>query len=158
MRLRTLFALFLTLFLITGNEIAAAKLKENQKIAVYPKQCQHGLKYGPGKKFAVYVFCDDAVGTTIGIINTKPGVCADVVGPTREQEQVWRHEIRFWQEESWARDVDYIEWSQDGLKLTVYTGYICGTNKKYVLDLLHRKVESETKSPGHVWSFEKKGK
>jgi hypothetical protein len=151
MRLRMLFALFLTLPIITGNEIAAAKPKEAQKIAVYPKKCQQDLRYGPGKKFAVYVFCDDAMGTTIGIINTQPGF---YLGPG--SEKAWALENRFWQEASWARDVHSIEWSEDGLRLTVWAGAVYGTNKKYVLDLVRRKIESETNSPGYGW-VEKEG-
>lgn len=147
MALRTLFAFILVLPTTEGNEAVGKKPEESLKMAVYSQQCKHGLRYGPEKKFAVYVFCDDAAGTSIGIINTTPGY---YVGPG--SETAWKLEERFWQEKRWALDVQFIEWSKDGLKLMVFTGAVYGTNKKYVLDLVHKKIESETDSPGWGWA------
>ncbi len=111
---------------------------------VYPKVCKHGLVYGPGKKFAVFVFCDDGMGTNIGIINTNPG---GYVGTDK-----WDYDTtRFWWDHKWARAVENIMWSEDGLTLTIKTSPIYGTGKKYTLDLA-RKEYSEMEKEGGPWS------
>jgi hypothetical protein len=112
--------------------------KVGKKVEVHT-HCKHGLHNGPNGKFSSFVFCDDGMATTIGIINTQP---ATYVGA--ESEKAWKLEERFWQDKNWARDVDSYTWLEDGLKLEVETRETYGTNKKYVLDLVNRKIVSET--------------
>lgn len=119
-------------YTLSANSYPAAK------ILVTPNVCAHGLHHGPGNKFAVFVFNDDAAGTSIGIINTTPGAA-----PTPEASQYWQLENRFWQDKKWSLDVESIEWDQDGTHLTVKTSPIYGTNKTYLLDLIHRQVIHE---------------
>ena len=109
----------------------------SQEVNIFSAACKHGLFYGPHKKFAVYVFCDDALGTTIGIINTQPGGTSN-----RECIVYFDLHERFWQDKDWALDVLSVKWSEDGLFLTVDTDYIYGSDKHFVLDLVHRKVVS----------------
>jgi len=106
------------------------------KVFVSGSSCKQDLYYGPGKKFAIYVFCDDAVGTTVGIINTQPGA---YVGPG--SENAWELHDRFLQDKDWALDVDFFEWSSNGLKVIIKTNAIYGTGKTYKIDLLSKKFE-----------------
>lgn len=103
-----------------------------------PNSCRGGLYYGPNKLFAIYVFCDDANGTSIGIINTSPGAYA---GPG--SEKAWDLSSRFWQEPSFSRDVKSAHWSNDGKKIIIRTGDIYGSGKTYFLDLLNKQIGKE---------------
>jgi hypothetical protein len=105
---------------------------------IFPKVCKQGLYEGPNRKFAVYVFCDDALGTNIGIINTSSAAFA---GPG--SKKVWSVDTRFWQEARFSRDVRNIEWSPNGEKITVETQDIYGTGKTYVIDLINKRIEKE---------------
>ncbi|WP_010296960.1 hypothetical protein [Candidatus Odyssella thessalonicensis] len=110
------------------------------KIDVFPKVCRPGLIVGPTEKYGVYIFNDDTCGTSIGILNLS-----DRDG--MKEESPWALDRRFWQDKRWARDVHSIEWSKDGLTLTIDTNHLYGTNTKYVLDLRNRKIVSEIPHP-----------
>jgi hypothetical protein len=111
--------------------------KPGNKVEIYPKVCKQGLHQGPSGKFNIFVFCDDAQGSTIGIINPAPG--AQIASGV---ENAWSLEKRFWQEQEWARDVDSYTWLE-GDKLEVKTNSTYGSGKKYQLDLINRKILSE---------------
>ena len=100
---------------------------------------QNGILTDPRKQFGVFVFCDDASGTSIGVIKISPG--EGVYDRNNEFiENEWKLEDRFWQDAQWARDVDKIEWSKDGLELRVFTSSVYGTGKSYKLDLVKKKA------------------
>ena len=126
--------LFVLLSLIGCTE------NKNSFLNVYPKVCKQGLIEGPHKQFGVFIFCDDAVGTTIGIINL-PGYVLSYGELRRTSNSEWDKHKRFWQEKEWALDVESVQWSEDGLSLTVNTGYIYGTDNCYVLDLPNKRIK-----------------
>lgn len=129
------FFIFMSLFLSS----CFLKEQEDQNFKnLLPNSCKDGLYYGPHKLFALYVFCDDAAGTTIGLINTSPGAYA---GPG--SEKAWDLSSRFWQEPGFSRDVESAHWFHDGKKIIIRTGDIYGTGKTYSLDLLNKKIEKE---------------
>jgi hypothetical protein len=127
--------IFISLFLSS----CLFKKHEDQALRnLFPNSCKDGLYYGPNKLFAIYVFCDDASGTTIGLINTSPGAYA---GPG--SEKAWRLSSRFWQEPGFSCDVEYARWSSDGKKIVIRTGNTYGSGKTYSLDLINKQIEKE---------------
>jgi hypothetical protein len=62
--------LALFLVIITSQNTVA----ENQLVEAVRSKCVHGLHKQPdGGPFSVFLFCDDALGSNIGVINTAPG-------------------------------------------------------------------------------------
>lgn len=106
----------------------------NDSIKLSPKFCKHGLNQPKIGDFAVFVFCDDAIGTQIGIILTRPGV-----GPV-EANGKWSNTNRFWQEGLWMTDVKEMVWSESGNYLYVITSEIYSEEALYELDLRHRNA------------------
>lgn len=112
---------------------------------VLPGECRHGLDLQPEGPFAVMVFCDEGVGTTIGIVLHAP----DAVGGSG-----WRAENRFWQEREWARDVTSFLWDPERMVLYVGTSAVFGKGGLFRLDLgrrLVRRLVPSGTSNGH-WS------
>ena len=101
---------------------------------VGPRHCKQGLLTQEGSDFSLYVFCDDALGTQIGVIYTKRGV-----GPV-ERGTDWSTTNRFWQEGTWMTDVNQLLWAPSGEYLYVATGMAYSDNSLYELDLRHRKA------------------
>jgi hypothetical protein len=98
------------------------------------KNCQHGLNQPPGGDFAVFVFCDDAIGTQLGVIYQKRGV-----GPVEDKTD-WSNANRFWQEGPWMIDVTQLVWSDSGNFLYLTTSPLYSDGSFYELDLRHRKA------------------
>jgi len=103
-------------------------------LKVSPKFCKHGLNQPEHDDFAVFIFCDDALGSQIGVILTRPGV-----GPI-EVNTEWSATNRFWQEGPWMRDVKEMVWSKSGSYLYVLTSDIYSEEALYELDLKQRKA------------------
>ena len=106
-----------------------------------PRACVQGLYQQPnGGPFSVFLFCDDAGGVNIGVINTSGGAGPGRIelGPTKEWSK-WRVNDRFWQEPAWATDITSFAWSPDLKSLYVGTSEIYGTGALYKLDLVARK-------------------
>jgi hypothetical protein len=102
--------------------------------------CPHGLKQQPnGGPFSLFIFCDDALGTNIGLINTSrsSGPGAIDLGPSNTMKH-WFVTDRFWQADDWSGDVNSYYWSKDLKYLYVATSYIYGTGNLYKLDLLEK--------------------
>jgi hypothetical protein len=76
------------------------------------------------------VFCDDGLGTHLGIICYAPG-CG-------EGEAPWSLEDRFWQESSWS-DVTAFAWDPNGQCLYVSTAEAYGPGDLYAVSLTRRK-------------------
>jgi hypothetical protein len=105
-----------------------------------PKHCVQGLySQPPGGPFSVFLFCDDAQGINIGVVNTSAGAGpgAITLAPPMEWDK-WDVNNRFWQEPDWATDITSFAWTADLRYLYVATSYVYGTDGLYKLDLVKR--------------------
>ncbi|UCH22779.1 MAG: hypothetical protein JSU83_06080 [Deltaproteobacteria bacterium] len=106
------------------------------------KNCPHGLHQQPnGGPYSVFVFCDDAGGTNIGIILTEPGAGPgklEIPGPIKMW--YWHTYDRFWQERQWAADITSFAWSPSFKYAYVATSFIYGDGGIFKLDLINRKA------------------
>lgn len=101
-------------------------------IKISPNVCKQGINQPLNGDFAVFVFCDDGLGTQIGIILTKPGV------GKIEQNTDWSITNRFWQEGLFMTDVIDITWSHSKNYLYVTTSEVYSDGSFYELDLRKR--------------------
>lgn len=108
---------------------------DNLLINLASEKCQHGLHSQPKNGYSIFVFCDDALGTNIGIILSKRGVFpAD-----SKQPNLWGTTKRFWQDGTWATDVQDIFWSPSGKYIYVSTSGVYGDGGLFELDLEKKK-------------------
>jgi len=114
--------------------VGVASSADTNLLKVSPKFCKQGLSQPKHGDFAVFVFCDDALGTQIGVILTRPGV-----GPFAMKTE-WSLTNRFWQEGPWMRDVKEMVWSRSGNYLYVLTSEVYSEEALYELDLKQRKA------------------
>jgi len=98
----------------------------------YPAACTDGVVHAPHGPFAVWVFCEDAHATHVGVVYAQH-MAAPVDG-------AWGVSDRFWQQAEWASDVRTFAWSADGEHLFISTGGAYGTSSLYQLDLRKRKT------------------
>jgi hypothetical protein len=106
---------------------AAATDKSPWTVAAHPKKCVGGLHRQPaGGEFAAILFCDDAAGSSLGVVCYSGNAC---------DQQPWQLANRFWQDESWARDVTGFGWDPDGRCLYVSTSETYGDGRLFALDL-----------------------
>jgi hypothetical protein len=127
-----------TVVLLTCSLVCTAADQFLVKAAA--KVCAQRLYQQPvGGPFSVFLFCDDALGSNIGVINTSGGAGPGRIelGPTREWSK-WNVNDRFWQQSEWATDVTSFAWSLDLKSLYVATSEIYGTGAVYKLDLVSR--------------------
>lgn len=105
------------------------------------KNCVSGLHLQPaGGPFAVFVFCDDALGVNIAVINVSGGAGPGKIKLDTSNKE-WGHwwvNDRIWQEAPWATDITSFVWSSDLRLLYVATSGIYGTGAVYRLDLVNR--------------------
>ena len=116
------------------------ELSAQHLIKASGENCAHGLhQQPPGGPFSVFLFCDDAGGSNIGVINTEPGAGPGKIdlGESKEWKN-WDLNNRFWQDPKWATDVTSFAWSPDLRFLYVATGEVYGTGSLYKLDLVAR--------------------
>ncbi len=105
----------------------------------------------PTKRKGVMVFCDDAMGTTIGVVATD-------LPKSNDLEAGWLQERRFWQEKAWCINVTSLGWSEDGRYLFVATSDIYGSGEIYQLDIKKRRaavifpMKMDATLEGHCWS------
>jgi hypothetical protein len=128
-------------FLVSAPTVA---LGDEYLVKAFGDHCVHGLHKQPaGGPFSVFVFCDDALGSNIGVIATAPGA-----GPGKielDAQKTWKHwdvNKRFWQDPQWATDITSFAWSVDLKSLYVATGEVYGTGTLYRLNLVTRTVET----------------
>jgi len=98
----------------------------------HPAVCKDGAVKAPRGPFAVWVFCEDALGTHIGVVYAN-----HMAAPS---DGAWGINNRFWQEGAWPSDVQTFAWSEDGARLFVSTGAVYGSSTLYQLDLSDRRV------------------
>ncbi len=99
-------------------------------IIILGEQCTEGLHHQPQQVFSVYVFCDSALGTNIGIILKDLDVEYDY--------HQWGPVNRFWQDNDWASDVTSFAWDPIDHFLYVATSSVYGTGKIYRLNLFNK--------------------
>src|SRR5476651_1216798 len=104
----------LVLLTLGGVPVGAASLVEN----IGGRTCKGGTHKQPHGPFAVFVFCDDALGTNIAI-------CYFDLGDPRFEK--WTLTRRFWQSDDWGADVRSIAWVPNHNSLVVTTCEIYGT-------------------------------
>jgi hypothetical protein len=113
-------------------------------VTASPKECAQGLYQQPnGGPFSVFLFCDDAGGVNIGVVNTSGGAGPGLIdlGPRKEWGK-WSVNDRFWQEPAWATDITSFAWSPNLRALYIGTAEIYGTGKLYKLDLINRTAQA----------------
>ncbi|MCP1728056.1 hypothetical protein J2T60_002056 [Natronospira proteinivora] len=124
--------LAVTIFLLIFSTSSYAK---GEVVQLASTDCQSGLHEHPeGSDFSVFVFCDDALGTQIGIILTRPAA-----GPV-ETDTDWSLGNRFWQEGAWMTDVKQMVWSKSGDFLYVTTSQVYSDESFYKIDLVDREA------------------
>lgn len=99
------------------------------------KVCNHGLHEQPTRNFSVFLFCDDAQGSNIGIVLSSSG-------PGRIEAEPgfkWGIARRFWQTGPWVTDVTSFAWSPSGKYLYVATSPVYGDGGLFELDLIRQE-------------------
>ena len=99
-------------------------LAETKITQVHAKVCPQGVHEQPNGIFAIYVFCDDALGTNVTVFLDKMGA------PIHQDYNLGN---RFWQNQEWAFDVMSFAWLPNN-KLLLSTSAIYGTGAVYLLD------------------------
>jgi len=109
-------------------------------IQTQSENCQHRLHPQPNKgPFSVFLFCDDALGSNIGVILTEPGGGPGAIKLTGDMIwDKWYTNDRFWQDKLWATDVVNFLWSPSLRHLYVATSGIYGDGGFFKLDLKER--------------------
>lgn len=123
-------SMFKTILLVSLFLFYSCAGFSNEVVSLAGRDCKHGLNQHPTGSFGVFVFCDDGLGTQIGVILTKPGL-----GPVAEQAK-WRIANRFWQnEELWTINVKQLVWSKSGNFIYVTTSEVYSDESLYEIDL-----------------------
>lgn len=123
--------------------------------------CNHGLHKQPNGPMAVILFCEDALGTYIGLVyydamgSPVPYRFYEKLSETEKGTyyKVWSLENRMWQDPLWASDVTSYAWGPDGTKLYVATSEVYGSGALYELDLVrrrHKQIVPRGEGPGYV--------
>ena len=105
---------------------SSVSLAEVAPVLISPKYCKDGAKKQPNGQFAIYVFCDDALGTNIAVY------LYDLGNPFRGKYKLGK---RFWQGEAWSYDVTSYVWLKDNKYLLIATSAIYGSGSLYLLNL-----------------------
>ena len=94
--------------------------------------CEPGLYRQPdGGPFAAILFCDDALGSNLGLVCYAGAPC---------NRPPWDVTNRFWQGPKWAADVTAFAWDPNNTCLYVSSEAVYGEGDVYALDLPNRVV------------------
>ena len=91
---------------------------------ISPRSCVPGVHEQPDGIFALFVFCDDALGTNVALFQSKLGA------PKNESYSLVE---RFWQGQEWASDVISYAWLPSG-SLLMSTSGVYGSGSVYKID------------------------
>ena len=119
--------------LIVAVASSMPTVAEQQVIRASPKYCKPGLHRQPNGPYAVMLFCDDALGSNIGVIRIHLGA------PTAD---AWSLHDRFWQDGTWGGDVTAFAWDSERDLLLVSTEAIYGTGAVYRIQLKTRQYST----------------
>jgi hypothetical protein len=118
--------------------------------------CKHGLHPQPkGGPFSVFLFCDGALGSNIGVILTERGAGPGKIELSRTNvwdKWKWDTNDRFWQEKEWATDVENFAWSPSFRYIYAATSGIYGDGGFFKLDLKDRVFERLLPKPSANYS------
>ena len=123
------------MLLLSFSSMAEVKVAQ-----VDAEACSQGVHEQPGGVFAIYVFCDDALGTNIAVFLNK------MAAPVNQDYTLGS---RFWQNQEWAYDVISYAWLPDN-KLLISTSAVYGSGAVYLLDLEHKVSKTLAKIDGAV--------
>jgi hypothetical protein len=144
LKIKCCLSLFLSILLTVTLGTAFAKDSFTYLIQASPqKNCRHGLHPHPrGGSFSVFLFCDDALGSNIGVILAEPGAGPGKIRLTGPKVwDKWDTNNRFWQEKEWATDVVNFAWSPSFRYVYVATSAMYGDGGFFKLDLKDRVSE-----------------
>jgi len=136
--MRFVFLIVLTVVAISVNSSVEGDTA-SFLVEVVGEKCMPGLHPQPRNgPFSVFLFCDDALGSNIGIILTDGSRVGPELDPFSQGK--WDTNKRFWQDPVWATDVKNFAWSPDLRYLYIATSSIYGNGGFYKLDLIQRKA------------------
>jgi hypothetical protein len=96
--------------------------------------CSQGLYRAPSGPFSAFLFCNAALGDSLGLVFEGFHMAMPAKGN-------WDTSKRFWQEEPFSDEVTSFAWSKDGMFLYVGTSGIYGDGGFFELDLMNQKVK-----------------
>jgi len=131
-------SLLILLSLAASAEAPKASPKVGEIVSLAASTCSPGPVRGPSRTFELYVFCDDALGTHLGVVHVA------LVSPATAA--AWSLDNRFWQNADWSADASAYAWVAPDV-LLVTTSPVYGTGALYRLDLASRRV-------GRLWPRE----
>jgi hypothetical protein len=134
--------LFILLLLLLAT--ASANAFENITV-ISGGYCKPGVHNQPYGSFAIYVFCDHALGTNVSLL------LHDVEETANKN---WSVAERFWQSEEWGTDVTAYLWLPDKKHLVISTSKILGKGAVYKLDLENKIVKTLYRAQGNICSTE----
>ena len=116
-------------------------------VNLFDGTCDHGLHNQPNGPMAIFHFCEDALGTHIGLVyydRMGAPLPSDFYSKLADDEKktyytVWSLANRMWQDPIWASDVTSYAWSPKGTLLYVATSHVYGSGALYELDLVRHK-------------------
>ncbi len=139
----------LSLMIPIAGTSECKEIKSTQLWIEGQDKCEHGLHLQPNGPIAVMIFCEDAVGTYIGIVyyeHMEAPAPLHFLRKLSEKEKsdfynTWSLANRLWQDPLWASDVTGYAWAPDGTKLYVSTSDIYGSGALYELDLVRKRYK-----------------
>lgn len=111
--------------------LAGSVLAKTDIVQVHAAKCTPGVHTQPDGPFALYVFCDDALGTNIAIFLDK------MYAPIHQDYNLGK---RFWQDQEWSFDVMSFAWLP-GNRLLISTSAIYGSGSVYLIDLSAKQAK-----------------
>lgn len=123
------FSKFLILILAVASSMPA--VAEQGVTLASGRHCSHGLHLQPDGPFAVMLFCEDALGSHLGVI-----YYGNIGVPL---EGMWALTDRFWQEPAWGAEVTAFVWDSKNELLLVSKSGIYANASVYRLELKNRR-------------------
>ena len=121
----------IAIFVLFSFLVQLSASDDKLSVKSHPEFCSPRFHIQPSGPFAVITFCEDALGSHIGIIYYD--------SMTIPIDGDWKLSDRFWQEEDWANDVTTFVWGPNGKYLFVSTAAVYGSGSVFQLDLRSRR-------------------
>ena len=124
----------LAIFLIASVLVIVLQLESAaaEKWQSKPGNCVTGLHHQTDGPFAALLFCEDALGDYLAVVDLDP------IRAPATYDGKWTLNDRYWHEEIWGSDITGFQWSKDGKKLYVSTEGVYGAGGFFELDLKSR--------------------